>query len=318
MYLYFIFLCFLFLFEYIGDPGSPIFEWLQGRWQQVGIASYVVDCIQFRNLGIYTRIIEYKDWIQSIIDNQSPSISSSPSPSTTTQTIPTAITVSPITVSTKAPNFYRCNVTSTCGCGAVPVVLTPSRIVGGENAVDYSWPMMVSLRWPVADNHWCGGSILSNSYVLTAAHCIRGYADNPSFTLSISVGMTDLKDSRQIRRNVDHMYIHPNYIGIEDHYRHDIAVLHISQPLPIKQDMFLTKTCIHPVQAPILNDQYIKNGTRLTTIGWGVLEHGGVRPPELLQQVQVYAIDNEDPICIGALNDTQTQFCAGLAEGGKG
>jgi secreted trypsin-like serine protease len=299
----------------IGDPGSPIFEWFEDRWQQVGIASYGIDCVQFRNLGIYTRIIEYKNWIQSITNTYPTPLL----PTTTTNRIITAvITPDTTTISEKDPIVYQCNQTSTCGCGLVPVVLTPSRIVGGEKAVDYSWPMMVALRWPYENNQWCGGTILSNSYILTAAHCIQGYISDPPVDLTISAGMTDLSDTKQIRRTVDRIYMHPNYIGISDDYRHDIALLHMNQPLPIGSNLFLTKTCIHPVIPPVLNDQYIKNGTRLTTIGWGVERFGSLDQPTLLRQVEVYAIDNEDPSCVAAMNDTQTQFCAGLIEGGKG
>jgi len=309
----FINLLFLVL-SYIGDPGSPIFEWFVDRWEQVGITSYVMDCIQSRNLGIYTRIVEYNDWIQSIINTCS---TVSPTPPITDMGT-TVITPDPTTISVKNPNIYQCNKTLTCGCGAIPVVLTPSRIVGGEKAVDYSWPMMVSLNWPTEHSHWCGGTILSNSYILTAAHCLQGYVSNPPRYLTISAGMTDLLDSRQIRRTVNHIHIHPNYMGAEDDFRNDIALVHINEPLPIKDNFFLTKTCIHPLNPPILNDQYIKNGTRLTTIGWGALKSGGIESPKLLQQVEVYAIDNEDPTCIAAMNDSQTQFCAGLIEGGKG
>jgi len=273
-----------------------------------------MDCIQSRNLGIYTRIVEYNDWIQSII-NTCPTTSSTPP---ITDMITTVSTPNPTTISTKNPIIYRCDETLTCGCGLVPVVLTPLRIVGGENAVDYSWPMMVSLRFPNENRHWCGGAILSNSYIVTAAHCLQRYVSNPPKNLTISAGMTDLLDSQQIRRTVDHIHIHPNYKGSIDDFRHDIALVHINETLPINDHFFLTKTCVHPLNLSILNHQYIKNGTRLTAIGWGDLTEGGIEEPTLLQQVEVYAIDNEDPTCIAAMNDSQTQFCAGLIEGGKG
>ncbi|CAF0726136.1 unnamed protein product [Rotaria sp. Silwood1] len=40
--------------------------------------------------------------------------------------------------------------------------------------------------------------------------------------------------------------------------------------------------------------------------------------PTILQQVEVYAIDNEDPMCISAMNDSEIQFCVGLPDDGKG
>jgi secreted trypsin-like serine protease len=309
-------LCFIefFVFFFLrstGDPGSPIFEWDFDRWQQVGIASYIFDCAPFRSLGIYTRTVEYNDWIQSIINNCSAICVSS----TTTTTISIANNA---TTTVKPPVTYPCNRTSTCGCGVAPVVLTPSRIVGGENAVESSWPMIVSLRLFNKDSHDCGGTILSDSYILTAAHCVDGVVSNPLGDVTIAVGMTNLSDPKQIRRTVDHIYIHPNYTGVEYHNPHDIAVLHLNQSLPTEYNQFLTKTCIHRVNPPTLNNQYIRNGTRLTVIGWGTRKSGLPDEPTILQQAEVYAIDYNDSICRGAMEDTEIQFCAGLAEGGKG
>ena len=276
-----------------------------------------MDCVEARNIGIYTRLVEYYDWIQSIISTCSPIFSTTIStilPDTTTTPIPTNTT----TISVKEPNFYPCNPTLTCGCGSIPVILTPSRIIGGEKAIDYSWPMMVSVHIIYENMHWCGGTIVSDSYILTAAHCLYEFVSNPPMKLWISAGMTDLLDPRQIRRTVDYIHIYPNYTGRPDDYRHDIALMHLDQPLPIKENRFLTKTCINPVYPPISNDKYIKNGTHLTTIGWGTQKSGDLKKPTNLQQVEVFAIDNEDPICIVSMNDSQTQFCAGLIEGGKG
>ena len=299
----------------IGDPGSPIFEWFDDRWQQVGIASYGLDCTQFTNVEIYTRIIEYIDWIESII--QSFSIPS-PTPPMTTKPVTSIIYTNITTKPVKLPEIYRCNPELTCGCGLVPVVLTPARIIGGENAVEYSWPMMVSIRFPVESNHWCGGTILSESYILTAAHCLHGFITNPPKNLYISVGMTTQTDVKQIRRTSDRIYIHPEFAGSKGDKSHDIALVHINPPLTMGNNLFVTKTCIHPLGSTTPNNQYIKNGTRLTTIGWGHTNPMGGTLPSFLQQVEVYAIDHDDPICNATINDSQTQFCAGLHEGGKG
>lgn len=44
-----------------------------------------------------------------------------------------------------------------------------SRIIGGEEAVPYSWPWQVSVQ--ISDQHICGGAVLAKEWVVTAAHC---------------------------------------------------------------------------------------------------------------------------------------------------
>lgn len=46
-----------------------------------------------------------------------------------------------------------------------------NRIVGGQEATPGQFPYIVSLRW--GDFHFCGGSVLSDKYVVTAAHCLE-------------------------------------------------------------------------------------------------------------------------------------------------
>ena len=54
--------------------------------------------------------------------------------------------------------------------------LSQDRVINGEDAVRGSYPYQVSLQFGLGSwQHTCGGSILSNKAILTAAHCVDSY-----------------------------------------------------------------------------------------------------------------------------------------------
>uniref|UniRef100_A0A3Q1GLM2 Peptidase S1 domain-containing protein n=1 Tax=Acanthochromis polyacanthus TaxID=80966 RepID=A0A3Q1GLM2_9TELE len=61
-----------------------------------------------------------------------------------------------------------------CGLPTFPPIL--SRVVGGDQARWHSWPWQASLQYQSGSYfyHSCGGTLISDQWVLTAAHCI-GY-----------------------------------------------------------------------------------------------------------------------------------------------
>ena len=215
---------------------------------------------------------------------------------------------------------YACNKTSVpCGCGQRNVGIN-ARIVNGEDAVPLSWPMIVSLR----DNdepsrHFCGGTILTESYILTAAHCVNNIlTGETNENLIIVAGVFNLSQSDEITRQVDKVIVHPLWSTLREVLQYDIAILHLAQPLDVGSNSTLSRTCLPPRQntsEEIMN--YPSNGTSLVNIGWGSLEYNG-DSPDILQQVTLKSINHLDKICANTIRDPSIHFCAGLYEGGKG
>ena len=58
-------------------------------------------------------------------------------------------------------------------CGSRPSV----RIVGGTEAPINSWPWQAMLMTS-SNRQFCGGSLIDPSWVLTAAHCVRGLSSS--------------------------------------------------------------------------------------------------------------------------------------------
>lgn len=68
------------------------------------------------------------------------------------------------------------------GCGKRPMW---ARVINGQNASPHSWPWQISLR--VNGRHICGGSLIRNDWVLTAAHCVDRNPTPSGYT--VVVGM---------------------------------------------------------------------------------------------------------------------------------
>jgi hypothetical protein len=215
---------------------------------------------------------------------------------------------------------YECDKrTVPCGCGQTSVVIN-ARVVNGEDAIPSSWPMVVSLRASFEpSDHFCGGTILTESYILTAAHCFDYFSSNTLLNgLTIAAGIHNLSQSDQINRRIDKVIIHPLWIQVTDEIPYDIAIVHLTEPLDLDINSSISRTCLPPrsnTSEELI--QYPSNGTSLVVIGWGQL--GTLDPhPDTLQQATVRSIHHLDKICASMIHDPSIHFCAGLHEGGKG
>ena len=136
---------------------------------------------------------------------------------------------------------YSCNATASCGCSKNSAVL--SRIVGGENATSATWGWAVSLS--ISPGYLCGGSIISDSWVVTAAHCVN---DATPSQVTVYAGSNRRWVGTQTR-TVSKIIVHPSYSSTT--YVNDIALLKLSTPLTMS-DPYVSQICLPSVSAATL------------------------------------------------------------------
>ncbi|CAF0846611.1 unnamed protein product [Rotaria sordida] len=205
--------------------------------------------------------------------------------------------------------IYSCNKTALCGCSKKPVNIN-ARIVGGEIAASHSWGWAVSLR-KSSNQHFCGGSILSPNYVLTAAHCV----DNINLSrdkLTVVVGIDNLYDNIGQRIVVSKIYLHPNWHS--KRFENDIAILKLNKPISFNDDN-IAKLCLPSFRGTVKNNFPLSN-SKLVAIGWGHTMSGGSLSTNL-RQVTLAAVGNKEPKCSNSIKNTDIQFCAAVNGGGK-
>ncbi|XP_037959904.1 trypsin-1 [Teleopsis dalmanni] len=191
--------------------------------------------------------------------------------------------------------------TNKCFCGTPNV----NRIVGGTQVRQNKYPWTAQLvKGRYYPRLFCGGSLINDRYVLTAAHCVQNNRDQ------ITIRLLQLDRSSRdpgITRKVIQTIIHPSY----DQTRivNDIALLKLDSPIP------LTST-VRPVCLPTASHNF--DNRDAIVAGWGLVKEGGVTS-NFLQEATVPIISNQQCRATRYKDKiAEVMLCAGLVkQGGK-
>ncbi|XP_073833449.1 serine protease SP24D-like [Musca autumnalis] len=154
------------------------------------------------------------------------------------------------------------------GYGYGEVFYPRPRIVGGNRAAEGQFPHQVLLRSKTGG--MCGGSIISEYYILTAAHCVASgtppETNSPS-SIIVKAGSTQiLRDGKMLP--VSEIIVHPDYESMQN----DIALVKLENPLQFSET-------IKPIS---LATEDPPEGASVVITGWGNVREGGSKSNDLL------------------------------------
>ncbi|MFI1012261.1 S1 family peptidase [Streptomyces sp. NPDC020965] len=184
---------------------------------------------------------------------------------------------------------------ATAAAAAPPVGHQPAAtaaappVVGGVRATQGEFPFMVRLSMG------CGGSLLTQQIVLTAAHCVSGSGNNTSITAT--AGVVDLQSPSAIKVRSTKVLQAPGYNGVGK----DWALIKLAQPINLPT-------------LKIAETAEYNTGT-FDVAGWGAPREGGPQQRYLLKAKVPFVSDASCQRAYPSLVGSE-EICAGLPQGG--
>ncbi|XP_026110759.1 LOW QUALITY PROTEIN: granzyme K-like [Carassius auratus] len=171
-------------------------------------------------------------------------------------------------------------------------------IVGGKDVKKHQ-PWMVSIQ--MNQIHVCGGILIQDQWVLTAAHCQQ----KPITSVTVLVGSLSLSKGTQRVGILGYEY--PKTFNVKTK-QDDIMLIKLSKKVSVK-----------PKKIP-KKEQNIPPGTKCVVTGWGTTNSEVLKPSDKLQMLEVTVVDrdlcncyyNRDPVI------TKDMLCAGNKQENRG
>nr|XP_031838376.1 serine protease nudel isoform X2 [Nomia melanderi] len=186
------------------------------------------------------------------------------------------------------------------------IVGSQLRVVGGRASHPNAWPFLVAINKD--GTFYCGGVILNELWILTAAHCLDGYTGH---YFEIQAGLlrrssfSPMAQSRRARYTI----IHPQYDG--ENMRNDIGMIKLDDPLRFNR--WVRPVCLP--ESDILGGMWRQEpevNSTCIAIGWGATRENGP-DPDHLREVEVPILNN----CKYEFDQHDAVICAGYPQGGR-
>ncbi|XP_037294219.1 serine protease grass-like [Manduca sexta] len=201
-------------------------------------------------------------------------------------------------------------------CGSIE----SDRIIGGNRTRLFEMPWMVLLSYQSGRRTRldCGGTLINEWYVLTAAHCVTSLRSNLILT-HVILGEHDVEHDPDCERSDGNKYCAPpiKTVTIEETIPHprynsktfadDIALLRLSEPADFNLDN------MKPLCLPLTSQLQTENLVNINGIvaGWGVTEEGMESSVLLSVSLPILSKDECETAYKGTVQLSDKQLCAG-------
>ncbi|CAL9405726.1 Trypsin [Streptomyces sp. enrichment culture] len=184
--------------------------------------------------------------------------------------------------------------------GAPSAVAAPQPVVGGTTTTTSAYPFMMQIT-DASQNQFCGGTLVSPTKVVTAAHCMVGESTS---SVRVVGGRTYLNGTNGTVARVSKIWIHPNYTTATR--GEDVAVLTLSTSMPYTTAKYVSST----------DTSVYKAGTTARVLGWGTTSQSGSSSNQLRTATVPIVSDSSCGGSYGSDYVANEMVCAGYSSGG--
>ncbi|KAL1791279.1 transmembrane protease serine 11F [Sigmodon hispidus] len=196
----------------------------------------------------------------------------------------------------------RCGIRMLSSNMPLPASSTTERIVQGrETAMEGEWPWQASLQL-IGAGHQCGATLISNTWLLTAAHCFRKNRDPSKWIATFGTTITP----PAVKQSIGRIIIHEDYH--RESNENDIALAQLTSRVEFSN--VVQRVCLPD---PSMN---LPPKTSVFVTGFGSIVDDGPTQNKLRQaRVETIGSDvcNRKDVYDGLI--TPGMLCAGFMEG---